>query len=369
MKLLLHTIARDYTLTASPGETLIECFARHGIPGMSVLVVDADGTVLTLGSILPSKGEVHAYALRNNEYEIFRRMPSIPDLPQSGVAVDIVSVGEDAMQPTLLTLTRQQAMRFVLHSVSEALDRFFKAAGTSAQAGEFQVALSPGGDGRVLAEALAMYRRANPAVSFHCVVCAVGFEDETEHCSVGRALAEEFGHPCTVLGVDDAARRLGYKRNLNSLSKEFMEKFEDDEPEVMLTYWVQEVNLTVCRESGRRGVLMGYNKEDLLAERLYHVIASSALKPYPARIVDGIAVLAPLFLVPKRLLDSMDVANSLRNYRLRRPSRNYLRSSLYALAYEIAERHPLLASAMVEGTMVVEREQSIAEWVARLKNE
>jgi hypothetical protein len=79
--------------------------------------------------------------------------------------------------------------------------------------------------------------------------------------------------------------------------------------------------------------------------------------------LDEFDILAPLSQTPKKLLDAMDFANSMRNYNIRAPSVSYLRSSLYFLAYHIAEQFPAIADVISGAPLTAEDPDMILRWL------
>jgi hypothetical protein len=115
------------------------------------------------------------------------------------------------------------------------------------------------------------------------VIVAVGFEEEHEHISNAIRIANQFKLPYSAFGVKAAAEMLGYRTDLKTISDAYKSEFPDDEPEVMLTYWVQNLNFHVARQSGRRGIILGYNQEDVVADRLYQLMTAKPLGNFPIR--------------------------------------------------------------------------------------
>ncbi len=330
----LVTTAQEYTLPIRAGESVLEALRRHNVPLQCTLLLDDNQALVSL-TATPAEGDkVTAYSLRNADFRCI--LPHYQVLAQADAVTELIRPLQNPRSLGIIQYSRESAMQYVMDCVTECLDAY--AARKNKQSLRLQVALSPGGDGRILAECLRQYWDRHPDLDLHCVIVAVGFEDEGEHLGNGIALARQFDLPYTALNVEDAARTLGLRDNLKVLSDEFRNTFPEDEPEVMLTYWVQQVNAGIARRDARDAVLFGYNQEDVIAERLYQALTGRFLPAYPIRADGDLDYIAPLFQVPKKMLDSMDIGNSLRNYRIRTPSVSYLRSSLYLLAYLIVEQ-------------------------------
>ena len=354
----LITTGRSYALHADVGVSLLDVFRRNNIPIQGTLTLDASGEFMSLTHVVGQDDRLRAFALRNVDFRCV--LPHYTVVPVDSPVAEIVRPLHGPHNLGLIQFSRASAMDYIYSSVRSALDHY-RQARTSKQ--PLQLALSPGGDGRVLVECVRRYWDEYPDEQFHAVIVAVGFENEEEHLSAGIELANRFRIPYKALNVRAAADLLGYKGDLEHISRLYRAAFPMDEAEIMLTYWVQNVNTSVAADNGRRGILFGYNQEDVIAERLYQVMTGRQLPPLPIRTLQNCDVIAPLCQIPKKLLDAMDVTNSIRNYNMRSPSVSYLRSSLYLLSYIIAEQFPSIADVMSGGYLTPDNPDDLVEWL------
>ncbi|MGH7241685.1 MAG: hypothetical protein ACREGB_05300, partial [Candidatus Saccharimonadales bacterium] len=223
---------------------------------------------------------------------------------------------------------------------------------------------SAGGDSRVVGGCLNRYQMDDPSARFHCVITALGFEDEREHITNAVKIAERFDLPYTVFSSAAAAELLHYQTDLNSVARSYKQSFPSDEPEVLGTYWVQQINVHVAHEAGRRGIVFGYNQEDTIADRLYQLLSGKLLPTFPIRSLTDYDIIAPLCQIPKKMIDAMDLGNSLRNYAIRVPSVSYLRSSLYFIAYMICEKFPAVADVLSGSPLEGDDPDAILHWLS-----
>lgn len=354
----LVTTANTYRIPADAGVSLLEVFRRSNLPIQGMLPLTCDNGVVSLTHVLKEKDHIRAYALRNVDFNCI--LPSYTVVPSANLAAEIVRPLQNPANLGILQMSRESGMDYIYQSVEAVLDSY---RASQPSGSEIQLALSPGGDGRVLVECIRRYWSSHQDAAFFAVIVAVGFEDEQEHLSAGVELAERFEIPYRAVGVREAADLLGYSGDLASISKAYRSEHPMDEAEVMLTYWVQNLNFMIARDSGRRGVAFGYNQEDVIAERLYQALTRSDLDPLPIRRLPEFDVIAPLAQIPKKLLDSMDVSNSIRNYGLRTPSVSYLRSSLYILSYIIAEQFPAIADILSGPALAADDPDSLVHWL------
>ena len=347
----LQTNSREYKLDAPAGESLLESLRKAGLPAYAIIARDANNNFCPLDRINGPAETITAYSIRNLDFGY--AIPRYAILENANAIVDVFHPVGSPGRLALHQLSREDALRSIRESFDFVLDRYSETQKGAAGPGGFVIALSAGGDSRVLAECAAAYRQAHPESEFLAVTCSVGIEDDTAHLNAARRIAKEFALTHMVLSGTETAAHLGFGVDISTVGESFLRDFPTDEPEILGTYFVQEVMRSVATDRGWRGVIMGYNLEDAVADRLYQVISDRLLPAFPIRRLDDFDVLAPLYRTPKRVLDSLDVDNSLRNYGLRRPSVSYLRSTLYFLACHICERAPevahLLAGAGLKG--------------------
>ena len=363
----LVSTAREFVIDVRPGEAIVESFRRSNLPVLATLLLSPEGRFVSLSHVPAADEEVVAYSLRNPDFTCLQ--PSYGLAPAADPCTELIRPLQDPKHLALVQFSRADGFRFAFESFEAIVSSYCGQSG-GAQAGEpaagkvLQVALSSGGDGRVLAECIRAYRDRHPETRFHCVITAVGFEDEAEHVGNAVKIAERFDLPYEVYGVNDAADLLGMTTDLEQASHNFRNEFPDDEPEVLGTYWVQQVNFGAARAGRRRAILFGFNQEDVIADRIYQLMTQKHLPPFPVRRLDEFDIVAPLSQVPKKLLDSLDLENSLRNYDMRLPSVSYLRSSLYFIAYMIAESFPAIADVLSGKELQGEDPEEIIQWLA-----
>lgn len=356
----LITTHQTYSVSVEPGSSLLEALRVNNIPVQSVMVLNDADSFVSLTHVITEGDQLRAFSLRNTDFRCVEPQYMVVKNPDA--VTEIVRPLQNPALLGLMQFSRLGAMDYVYASVKSTLDRYRE---LRPKRLPFQLALSPGGDGRVLVECIRRYWDEHPQEEFVAVIVAVGFEDESEHLSAGTALADRFKIPYQALGVREAADELGYKADLGDVSKSYRREHPLDEAEVMLTYWVQNINFRLAERAGRRAILFGYNQEDVIAERLYQAMTGQLLPAYPIRQLEKFDLLAPLSQVPKKLLDAMDVSNSLRNYRLRTASVSYLRSSLYLLAYYVAEQFPALADVLSGASLQAERPDDLLAWLEK----
>lgn len=352
-----HTTAFDFTVDTRSGETILEALRRNHLPAPGFLLYDDDRRFVSLADVLATDQAIDAYSLRNPDFSVLD--PSV-QVSRSDNPIAEIFAADGGQTPTLLQFDRQQGINYVYAAAAKVLDDY--RADQPAQT-EIQVALSGGGDGRIVGECVGRYRDEHPDARFHAVITANGFEDEQAHLTAAANIADTYEIPYSIYNEAESAKLLGFTNGFTTALERYQNEFPHDEAEILATYWVQDLNFAVARDTRRHGIIFGFNQEDVIAERLYQALTGQQLPPYPVRTAGCFDLIAPLYQIPKRLIDALDRDNSMRNYQRRQPSVSYLRSSMYFLAYLVVERFPALASAFADPTIVARASEEVPSWL------
>jgi len=299
-----------------------------------------------------------AYALRNVDYDALFPRFVVEETVEP--VTELLLDGHNGTGKRVIQLTRDMALNRIYSSVRTVINNYL---GATDEKITLQVGLSPGGDGRILAECIARYIQDERRANFHCIIVGAGFEDEEEHVSNAVALADRFNLSYTTFSSNEAGTFLGFSVGLDELAHQYRVEHPNDAAEMLPTYLLQELHFAIGRATSRRGIIMGYNFEDTLAERLYHLMSGVFLPPFPIRRLPDFDIIAPLCDVDKYLLDSLDIENSIRNYSARRASGGDVRSSLYVMAYSMAQMYPSLARHIAHGANWPGQPGELDEWL------
>jgi hypothetical protein len=184
-------------------------------------------------------------------------------------------------------------------------------------------------------------------------------------------LAEKWNFRCEVVTEMQASQILGYNKPLGEIAKGFHALQSKDEPEVLLSYWVQEISHYIAKRNNIKNIIFGYNMEDVLGEVLYNFLFQVQQKEkFPVKCLSEFNYIAPLYRIPKKMLDSFDIDNSCRNYRLRMLPNSLTRSSIFALMYYLMEYHPDLVQTLLEGGALNENagDSDLNQWLCNFKS-
>lgn len=357
----LITTTENFDIQVTANETLLEVFRKNNIPIQTTLLLDENNQFVSLISKLKANEVVYAYSLRNPNYAAI--LPNYQVKPSGNAVTELIRPLGRPEQLGIIQYSREEAFAKIYASVSAIINSYRKLRGLSDQ-DEIQVALSSGGDGRALAECLGHYQLENRYYGFRCVIMSLGFEDEYEHISNAIRIAEQYDLQYETYNSDEVAAELGYTKSLNSISKNYRHEFPNDEAEVIGTYWVQELNIRIAEENSRSGIIFGYNQEDVIADKFYQLLSGKLLPAYPIRELDTVDLISPLAQAPKKLIDALDLDNSIRNYAQRVPSVSYLRTSLYMLAYMLIEQFPAVADVFSGPALTAKNPEEVYQWLS-----
>lgn len=362
MQLNLMTTKGTYVLNSQSGdETILDLLKRYGIPSSGVLITDDKSQFVSVSDSLNNYETVYAWAMRNVDYGIY--------FNEIGIRSTEFAISESFFGATgkrhITQFTRIELENFLVENVNSVIREAVKKTNSS----KFLFALSPGGDGRALIEALSKCQEREN-IDLLCVITCTGFEDETEHKNEAIKLAVKWGFNYELVTEIEASQIMGYDRSLGEIAKAFHSLESKDEPEVLLSYWVQEISHHTARKNDIRNIIFGYNMEDVLGEVLYNFLFRVQQKErFPIKRFSEFNYIAPLYKIPKKMLDSLDIDNSFRNYRLRMRPNSLTRSSIFTLMYYIMEYHPDFVQTLLEGdrSNANSREINLDNWLCNFK--
>ncbi len=363
MGIKVVTTEKSFNLQAAEDETLLELFRRNNIPIQSCLVLDKNNKMVSLSSKVKDNEDIICHSLRNPDFNCIK--PEYGFIPVSDPITELIRPSQSPESLILKQFNRQEALEYIFESFCAVVKTYISSIPKKHPI--IQVALSSGGDGRVVAECLNLYQKRFGDCEFKCVIMSIAFEDEEEHISNGIKIAEKFNLNYETYSSDEVSKKLNYAENINIISENYKIDFPQDEPEVLGTYWVQELNIILANENDIDSIIFGFNQEDVIADRIYQMMTCKLLPSFPIRKLGDITLLAPLSQIPKKMIDSMDVNNSIRNYSIRLPSVSYLRSSLYFIAYHICEQYPAIADILSGSKLDGEHQDQIFDWLNNKK--
>ena len=129
----------------------------------------------------------------------------------------------------------------------------------------------------------------------------------------------------------------------------FEREFKGDDFEFLGTLLVRLALIGRARELGSSFICTGLNLEDILCEAMFRL--SNGLKPaaFPARAIDDVTLVFPLWLCPKRIIDGCFPKFSLENYDARYPCFSLGRNLYYSIVYLMQSQFPGFIEQMAQG--------------------
>jgi len=145
-------------------------------------------------------------------------------------------------------------------------------------------------------------------------------------------------------------KEFNMKRPLAELYEKYCDKFGSNTSHFLGTYLISLIGRKVARNYGTSEYILGFNREDLLADILYSLINGLKPLPFPARSFGNIKLLMPLWEVPKKILDACYPKYSLSNYKERKKEGStYQRSLIYFLSHGVEDVYPNLGLSLMHG--------------------
>lgn len=206
--------------------------------------------------------------------------------------------------------------------------------------------ISGGGDSNTLIEAF--LNSGKILKSQIIAVMMLGIPDWDKGQSRARAICEKYNIELKFVNSETVNNLLGRKNNSDWL-EDFEKVFPDADLEVLGTLGVRLSLISIARQMNAQAIVTGLNLEDLLAECLFTTMQGRLPQPFPVRIVDGIPLWYPLFMIPKKVLDGCYPKFSLANYEDRYPSNMINRANVYYLAQMINSLIPGAEYDLLEG--------------------
>jgi len=208
------------------------------------------------------------------------------------------------------------------------------------------VGVSGGGDSNALLHGLMQIH--DPAISVHPVIIK-GIPDWDKGVPRARELCQVYGLKLTVVEEDEVKQLLGMSPDSGNLIDRFEREFKGDDFEFLGTLLVRLALIKHARDLGSSFICTGLNLEDILCEAMFRL--SSGLKPaaFPARAIDDVTLVFPLWLCPKRVIDGCFPKFSLENYDARYPCFSLGRNLYYSIVYSMQSQFPGFIEQMTQG--------------------
>lgn len=210
--------------------------------------------------------------------------------------------------------------------------------------------ISGGGDSSSIVRGLDRYIRAEGLRADHVLCFTVILDPIWRGSAADRArnLCHGYGFEHRVLHPEDIASLLGMSASPEALWRELRSTYGEDSAHFFGTWLLNLVGRALNREIGGTRLLMGYNREDVMAELLFCLMNGRRPLPYPKRRTGDVDCFMPVWDVPKVLLDSCYPQVSEVNYS-ERDRTAPRRSSIYYQAHALDAIVPQMSLSLMTG--------------------
>ncbi|MBB5159652.1 hypothetical protein [Saccharopolyspora phatthalungensis] len=211
--------------------------------------------------------------------------------------------------------------------------------------------VSGGGDSNTLVQGIRQHlepgsRHAEQVVCFTLVMDPIWPESAAERAG---ELCAEAGFQHRVMYAEDIAELLGMNGSPVELWHEFAAQHGPDTSHFFGTFLINLVGRRICDQINSQHLLLGYNREDVLAELLFCLINGRRPMAFPLRRMNAVNCVLPVWDVPKAILDACYPQYSESNYAERVDTTTAQRSSIYFIAHCVDALVPQLSISLMQG--------------------
>ena len=209
------------------------------------------------------------------------------------------------------------------------------------------VGVSGGGDSNAL-----LYGMSRAAKQFSLDIHPIiikGIPEWDEGVARAKELSENYGLPLHVVEDGEVRRIFGIPASGPSLMERFEKEFQGDDFEYFATLIIRVVLSSLSRKIGANYICTGANLEDVTSDALFRVINGWSPAPLPVRQIGDQALVMPLWLCPKKIIDGCFPKFSLENYEMRYPCMSLGRSLYYGLTFNLQSNFPGVIERFIQG--------------------
>lgn len=304
----------------------------------------------TLIRDIPHDTEILARCIRNTDFRhVLPQKTFRNSNKDSVVSISDFNLGKDKCTENVQDLDPESAKELVRNKIVEFLSLHNKSK-------KIVVGISGGGDSNTLAQGLRRFTETyNTDKDFICYT--IIFESIWPGSASERAttLCKEYGLSHQSLEATDVEKLCGINPGgLQELYEQYRKKYGEDTNHFLGTYLISLVGRKLCEQHGAKEYILGFNREDLLADLIFSLMNGQKPLSFPIRNFGDIELLMPLWDIPKILLDACYPKYSLTNYDERAEDEStYQRSIIYYLAHGIEDVYPNLGLSLMKGAQKI----------------
>lgn len=292
---------------------------------------------------IPSDSEIIIQCIRNTDLrDVLPQKTFYVKADDPITTVSDLNLGGQGCTETIREINAKLAKSIVKNKISHFIETYSSAELTV-------VGISGGGDSNTLVKSIKSFStgRLNRKFVFFTLV----FDPLWPNSAAVRAaeLCHEHNVQHSIYDTKKIEELLNMKRGLDKCYGEFCKKFGDDTSHFFGTFLISFAARRLCQEYKTDEYILGFNREDLLAELLFSLINGQKPLAFPIRQFDKIKLLMPLWEMPKLVLDACYPKYSLSNYKEKKDVTTFQRNVIYYLAHGIEDVYPNLGLSLMQG--------------------
>lgn len=349
--LKLRTVAEELVLQAPDDLTLEEFLRTKRIPpslfqgyltnGEDVKPIPLNIQICTI----PSQSEIILRCIRNTDLrDVLPQKTFYSKVDNPITTVSDLTLGGKECTETIYEINTESAKQIVLDKILN----FIK---TNSQSDTIVVGISGGGDSNTLVESLTNFS-SNSSLKKEFVFFTIVLDPIWPSSAAERAaeLCRKHNVKHHVYGTKEIEALFGMKNGLDECYREYCERFGNNTSHFFGTYLISLLARKLCTEYKADEYILGFNREDLLADMLYSMMNGQKPLEFPIRRFGNIKLLMPLWEVPKVVLDACYPKYSLSNYKEREKDEStFQRNIIYYLAHGVDDVYSNLGLSLMQG--------------------
>ncbi len=345
--IILRTAAQDFYLEAMSNLTLEELLRTKRLPPnlfQGYLESKGEITPVPLHSRIdhaPLGSTIILQCVRNTDLrQVLPQKTYIKKTENPTTTYSSIEIGHDGCSQTIFEVNSDQAKGTVKNKIADFMETYSKQE-------TVLVGISGGGDSNTLAESLKKLSKPNKRFIFYTIV----FDPLWPQTAANRAseLCNKIGEKHEIYDSSRIESLLSMKGELLCCYQEFLKTFGDNTDHFFGTYLISLVGRALCKRYETKEYILGFNREDLLAELLFSIMNGQSPLSFPVRKFGDTLLLMPLWEIPKLILDACYPKFSLSNYSERDKFSTFQRNIIYYLAHSIEDAYDNLGLSIMRG--------------------
>lgn len=349
--LKLRTVAEELILKAPDNLTLEEFLRAKRIPpslfqGYTKSGEDVKPIPLNIQILdIPPQSEIILRCIRNTDLrDVLPQKTYYSKVDNPVTVISDLNLGGKECTETIYEINTESAKQIVWPKVSD----FIK---TNSQSNIVVVGISGGGDSNTLVESLTKFSiksdRVKKFVFFTIVLDPIWPSSAADRAA---ELCQKHNVQHQIYGTKEIEKLFGMKNGIDECYREYCQMFGKNTSHFFGTYLISLVARKLCEKYKAEEYILGFNKEDLLAELLYSLMNGQKPLEFPVRRFGNIKLLMPLWDVPKLVLDACYPKYSLSNYKEREMDEStFQRNIIYYLAHGVDDVYSNLGLSLMKG--------------------